>query len=342
MKGGKFLSSGSYACGHTPPIRCEGDKDRKKPYYKNSVGKIFERASDAEEEYNLHNVLNFIDPEQLWTLSLKKKCMVTKFNKQDEPEKCEHLSNDIVAYTQLIFKNGGTDLSELKSKYWKLSKESKRNKFIKIFISLGPVFKGVANANKMGYHHLDIKPANLLFNEKQVFVIDFGLMRKGDNIFTSKAIHMLEFNYPYYPPEFKLYAKVLLGKFPTLQQFKTSVYKNGHHLHCDPFVLKDIDEQLDRFYNLISSNDKKEIERKLIILKDKIDLYSLGVTVLELYKHLVHEDNSSTLLIKNLLQRMINQNPFERIDWEYLLKEHSVICKAIGKFSRISPENKKN
>jgi hypothetical protein len=104
---------------------------------------------------------------------------------------------------------------------------------------------------------------------------------------------------------------------------------------------KDMDEQLARFFDMIEPKNKKQTETKLSTHRDKIDIYSMGITLLELKKHFVINDNSSTLLITYYLQRMVNLNPFERPDWEYVIEEHNSICNAIVNFSKNPAEVKK-
>jgi serine/threonine protein kinase len=348
MKGSGYISSGSYGCVNNPPVKCEGNTDRTGEYYKNSVGKYFSKVSSAVEEYDIYEIIQKIDPQNSWTLPLYKKCLVSDFKKKDNVDRCEHYTDKNITYMQLIYKNGGIDLYSVIDKYYDSKPDEKRDEFLKIFSLLKPIIEGLKNLNDSGYSHLDIKPGNILYDGKKVYVIDFGLLLKNENIFRDKNERYLLFEYPFYPAEFKLYGCWLRReKKQPLYHIFTQLFKKNIDIDLHRNYWKnELDNQLSRFYSLTCYNTEnftkiKKIEKEFLNFNSKIDIYSLGITLLELYNSLVSKDNFNTLLIRNLLEKMINVNPYERISWDMLIREYEIIGKSEKIFRNLPTKKKK-
>ena len=364
MEGGKFLASGAYGCAHQAPIKCEGNANRKKAYYTNSVGKLFGRPGFAQEEYEMYKIIHRYDPEHEWTLPMLEKCTVTSFDKEDEPQKCDHIVQGSKRnYDQIIYKNGGTDLSMLMKKYVKHSNTERRRVFMEVFRSIGPVMKGLSNLNSHNYHHMDIKPGNILYNGKRLSVIDFGLLHASDELYVTENASIMKFDYPYYPPEFKLFAAVLVRY--TFAYFRTSFMKNVKYYDLLPSQVEQIHLELDRFCRLIkesqhahnaskkksdgSSSQKKNrtltkthVATELMRLKDKIDLYSLGICLYEFYDTMVGDDQTPlTLVAKEFIIKMTNKNPYERLSWADAIQEYERLLKVIGHSAQSTDAQKK-
>jgi serine/threonine protein kinase len=351
MNGSGYISSGSYGCVNDPPIKCEDDEDKSRSYYKNTVGKYFNKVSTAESEFELNRIVKMIDPNHEWTLPLYKKCVIKDFQKKDQTDRCEHFNtqtSNITTYIQLIYKYGGLDLYSVIDKYSNAKIENKQSEFIKIFNSLGPILKGLHKLNEKKLGHFDIKPGNILYNGNKLSIIDFGLMINTTSIFRSENEKYLLFNYQYYPPEFKLYGIWLNRnrKQPSyntfMELFKKSISTNTNRFNLE----NNLEHQLSRFYSIVAYNtDKfsksKKVNQEFFNFKDKIDIYSLGITLLELYDSLIYKETHYILLIKKLIENMINLNPYERINWDNLIKEYELIVESEKIFSKRPIEKKK-
>ena len=200
MDGGKFIASGSYGCAFKKPVKCKNEANT----VNNGVGKVFGRPEFADSEKVIMSKIKKIDPKFTWTLPLLHSCTVDKFKQSDDPDLCDHVVKDIRSYPQLIFKDGGVDLQAIIRKTHQLTQDRKRKLFLSIFQSMVPVLHGLANLSDSNLIHLDLKPSNLLFDGKKLVVIDFGLLTNSTELYNKSKLSLLSYDYPYYPPEFKL------------------------------------------------------------------------------------------------------------------------------------------
>lgn len=326
MEGGEFLASGSYGCAFKMPVRCSDDQDKQEKYYFQGVGKLFGHHRNANDEYQKYLQVKKMDPGHEWSLPLLHACSVVSFEMKDKAKLCEHVekqgSTDH-SYMQLIYKDGGTDLSSWVKQYKKKSNASKRRIFVSLITKhLGTVIEGLTKISQSGYVHLDIKPPNILFDKKQLYIIDFGLLTEQSKLYVTKNKSLLSYQYPYYPPEFKLYS---LRKPLSLKSFQTSVLDNMKHRPQTPEETETMNKQLARFYKVIKSKcprmDKAFLSDELKSMTDRVDIYSLGISLWYIYRQMIIKDDETTLKIKTLIDKMRNANPYERITLDELKVE---------------------
>ena len=230
------------------------------------------------------------------------------------------------------------------------------NKFIenyhKFLCLFKNIFKGLSDMNKHNICHLDIKYDNMVISGKTLKLIDFGLsknsltglnsiIRRAHGEFRSQSRY-----YPPYPPEFIYSGCNSIEDLET--ELDTISYKgiyryNGEFiksLHIDYFkdkknLEKYINNQIQRnIDNPISKNELKK-------LYDKIDIYSLGIVFIYLFKHINERNNIININVKkifahpkikpfiDLVKQMIKLNYFERISAEDAYTEY---CKILKQF----------
>lgn len=327
-----FIASGSYGCIFQPAVSCT--YPTKKSFKNNIVSKIFSDNDNFNEEKIIQKKIELIDPEHKFTIPFLGNCEITKFKNSNAADKCEHVDlKNTSKYNQLLYKYGGDDIDQLIT-----TKKGTIIKFKKILVLLQPVIHGIKKLLDKNYVHLDIKPDNMLYNNKSVYLIDFGLMSYRKDIFQYK--HILEHNYPYYPPEFKMY----IYKNKSFNKFLVRFMENFS------YKFKINDNKTDIYsiikYNIDYTKDLQETDfinlNKLSIqdlqsYTDKIDIYSLGIVLLLLYswsgfiesKSKNKKNNIIKEKIKSIIRSMIRFNPQARINIVDLIKDYDDLISII-------------
>lgn len=314
----QLIGEGSYGCVFKPHLRCEGERSTSKSKVpKNTIGKVFPIRYAFDEEYEQMRVIDKLDPKGEFSVPLYGSCTVS--NRRDVREKldkCRLLMRKQQSsqwkspsgYEQLVYANGGNSLDNLIE-----NNVGSVSKLKRIFLALRPSMSGISKLHKAGYIHQDIKPANMLIsNKSKLSIIDYGLMEKTKNIFVSSNYKGLEYDYLYYPPEFKLFAYK-----SSLSKFYYAAIRN-----YDYGYFKDIVEDIlginlkDELISMFSDKKKEKMYDTA-----KVDVYSLGIVILELYvwSGLYAKKckiNTSNYDFKNniemLLRKMIAIHPHKR------------------------------
>lgn len=286
-----FLASGSYGCIYKPHLKCTGNS---KKISSETVGKIFEEEAQFLEEKKLSAWIQKIDPKHEFTLPYLGHCDA-EIKKKDALA-CEHIDvvDELDSYKQIIHKYGGKDLLRI----MKVKKGSPTifQQYMKIIL---PVIIGINKINQQKYAHLDIKPDNILFDGKKMYLIDFGLVKNYKSIYVKKNNYILSHNYPFYPPEFKAYVN------KSLKEFVTSFYANFYYT----FTLQggrkiNVGSALSTYINYSEDeqrNDLRELFKNKRKYSNKIDTYSIGMLLLLLYIWCDVSDIRCAQLIKNCL-----------------------------------------
>jgi serine/threonine protein kinase len=332
MDGGKYVSSGSFGCTFRRPVKCKGELTRKQLNHSNgNIGKVFYDKDEAEAEYKLYKIVRKIDQSGTFTLPLHKKCNVLNFERADEVDKCDlNLEESRSNLVQLVYKYGGQDL------YGYIDDHMQRGKlqgsFMKVFRAMGPVFSGLQRLNKAGWFHLDLKPGNILFDGKRVFVIDFGLMEKGSKVYRMDNVRKLGFDYLYYPPELKMYVTMAEKKsLATLQNQFARNFLNGSVslAEFDKFIGMKSKDCIEGFYlqhqNKARQRQQSSLKYFNTLMCEKVDVYGLGITLMELFIYLVPNPDIEHYAIQQFIARMVNPNAYMRYGWDELIENYEVI-----------------
>ena len=225
MKGGEFLGNGTYGCMFAPSLKCVNDYF---PNQTDDVGKVFSDMDNFNEEYEMSlRVTKNVDPEGELTNKLIKACYPD--GSSAEMRKCPLRSRSNNLY-QLIYKDKGIDLNG----YYKRNKQYNVEDTIKFMYNL---LLGIQLLNKNNLAHMDLKEDNTLVTDKnkRLIMIDFGLSRELNKVYTSDIEHIHDHYYQFYPQEFKVYSaliqfvkdkkkwKALLQGTLTFNSFKTKI-----------------------------------------------------------------------------------------------------------------------
>jgi serine/threonine protein kinase len=184
------VGEGSYGCVHKPSIHCKSGVEPGFDY-KDYVSKIMKRQQ-AEKELEEFVVIGSYDKNNEYHLGTPIMCS-PKLNKniiQNDISKCRNINAVSVKdhpddYKILLLKYGGPDLKEFcDSHINKYLATNKKQKVAQFWLEVHHLIKGLQFFKNNGIVHYDIKPQNILFNNKtgKLVYIDFGLMRSKSTI----------------------------------------------------------------------------------------------------------------------------------------------------------------
>lgn len=316
QKGGKFIAEGAFGAIFSPPIDSKVDK---KNYPTNSVGKIFERSTDANEEEKAQKIISIIDPKATFTVKYYGRNLVevSDFKKSDEPEKTLKVSLKLTQYKyhQLIYENGGYELNSKRLYQGNMTFEKILQKFV-------PIMEGLVKLEKSQNVHNDIKPDNMLYNpETEKFsIIDFGIMvNKNDVYDNEKSVLRHAQIYAYRPPEYKVayYITTKLG------QNKDDVIKKSLEDHnrgirkiekaIKSLTKPDAKKNITKLVNDLYEKSDKVGDPKVVLGKywNKVDIYSVGIILIQLLARAITNKKVGSLdmeKVKKFLVKMTHND----------------------------------
>jgi serine/threonine protein kinase len=326
-----YIAEGTYGCGFFPHLKCTtGEKNKK------AMGKIFSNPDSLTEERAISEMVQKLDPSNEFTIPFYESCTtdLSQANRNDMINRCSHtnalVSEGTTKTEQLLYHFGGVDLQNLVQHF-----ASFRYHFIDDFIHLLiPIIKGIIVLQKHEYIHCDIKPPNILYDDKKgkMFLIDFGLLTEFEELPLKPMI--TKFAYPYYPPEFKIYHHLIDKKDKALTIIRT-IAKNfdaygstrfkiflKHHCGITATI-----EEVSAKVIAKAEKDLKQFQADFTTqFVKKVDIYSLGITFVELCFVLersnimrVRNRQLFDAFMKTIIPRMIDFDPYERADPQTIL-----------------------
>lgn len=311
MRGGKYISRGSYGCIFLPPVPCDADgSSRKGSGDEGVVGKIFKNASDAEEEERNHTEVQRVDPHGVFTVRLLSKCVnVPKHAVMGEMDAtaCSLLERR-ESFTQITYEHGGVDAYKMLSGMHEYPLESWAR-------ALESVFYGLCALERSGLVHRDLSAGNLLFDKRRgrFVMIDFGMQAHAADHFR-RASDIFQHRYAWYPPEFKLMASDAPATFITLyERFKDNFGSDIRKLEAayGSVFVKDLLGLFDRFR--LKGGPREEFFGPVW---NRTDIYSIGVTLLLLLAEVEKGGHytSAGLLegLKGVMLGMVRMDPVAR------------------------------
>lgn len=354
------IGEGSYGCVLRPYIRCNGTSGNDK-----FISKFFFRKSSYLKELKIQNRVSKIGFDKKgFTIKMKSSC---KINLEKKPEVKQISRNSCGIYDkevyQIVFEYGGTDLREMFKKD-ETKIKLRTMDLRKLLKKMDNIFKGLCELDRLNLVHFDIRPDNILYNfeKDKFFIIDFGLMKNKDEIYSKHNIQSFyEEPHQSYPNELNIFGYLnqglisemgthrvnskmfLISLMNKIESFDSSS-KNQEHIRKIIEIRDYIDNELtDKFQEtieILKKDFKKNMSDKSLNefvgnicndIKNKIDVYMLGLLLYEFLINIISKipNNPSIskipLEIYDLIKEMIHINPCERI----------TIHKAYHKFKKI-------
>lgn len=211
-KGGAYISNGTYGCVFTPPVRCSSQEEADQFHNNNYVGKVFISSDSYTKEKAIMEIVHKLDPKQTFTIHMAHTCKIEPEEKEistphaASPNRRQKFSKSCSQLGkgdyQIIYPHGGNDIEQ----YAKVHKNDPHRvtHFLKWFVSLRPLIRGMQKMIASEYIHMDIKPKNILYNEESDSkLIDFGFLRTFDQ-FVDEFEDFMGSMFLYWPIEFKL------------------------------------------------------------------------------------------------------------------------------------------
>lgn len=328
----KYVSNGTFGCVFRPNVPCKSSEKSSE----SKVSKLFKDSYDAYDEYNSQEEIKKIDPKSKFTVKPYDYCDINTSHFKKDIDKCDNFDDTVrwqSKLSQIIYEYGGISLINAA-----LTIDP-----IKLFPSFLNIFQGL---KVLKYHkqiHLDIKPANIVYNPKtkKMSLIDFGLMTRFNDIYIPNKICILEYDYPYYPPEFDISLSYIDPNTYALDAKSINKKPQNAFKFLGPFLdvyfdKKDLTRIHDEFSNEITKIGKKSYK---YLKSDAIDIYSLGITMLECLslansKFII--DSNFVITLVNFIRQLINPFSDRRLSPENAYESFKTLC-INAEFKKPSP-----
>lgn len=363
------IGEGAYGCVHKPSLKC---KD-KAMAYSDKISKLL-LNEDADIELNTYSNMNKIDKANKYYLGKPIKCNLKNDRRTLKSiKKCKNSSeilNNILSYSLLILKYGGTNLTDFSEKMAQVeSTQSNMKKMKNFWVEASRLFEGISTMNKHNLIHHDVKPDNIVYSvsTNRLNFIDFGLMQKYEVVYkecqksnywlASKMHWSFPFEIMYlHKNKYMNFVKMTEQEKLNLIDDVVMSFSEDHNYISNTIKL---------FYSTIVTSKNSISEQyhmkmklfddfKVLLLTEMkptnyvdflkksirtIDTYGLGMTLLNVLnntKHLI--DESLYEKLHELFYNMIHPNVFKRFDIDTCIREYESILKSAFIKNQISNE----
>lgn len=292
-----FIGKGGYGTVYRPPPIVCAKSNVNKTQAGKYVGKFTSTSLGEVKALQLKRIR--IDSKNTFTVPLVGICKKTLKNKDHPFWQGNKYS------LQLIYPYAGKELTSLV-----LPNDVDKWKFFCGFYSLAEF---ISRMNLMGYYHLDIKEANILFINSVFRLIDFDLCLTRDEIHRVYMDDKKFFNviYTYWPPE----VNFVMNKKEVVHNM-SAVPKCLQRLVNGYFTKTEI---LDRLNGFFSSDDYVRLQKDPSKIDyQKIDLYAVGLVM----RKRLYGFNKQ---IDALLDRATDFLPSRRYTWPAFLAAYKKI-----------------
>jgi len=377
----KVIGEGTYGCVHNPQMLCKNQKSNK-----NKVSKLM-KDSVAITEFDEYNLVERVDPESNYYLGKPYLCELeeNKYNKLSA-KKCKNLNKndpDLIKnlkdYVLMIMENGGENLDDFSEKISSKPVTNKTKKDMELFwIEAHRMLVGVKAFLENDIIHHDLKAQNMVYNnnKKRINFIDFGLMRKKENIINNSKDSKYKFSIFHwsFPLEMAFlnktdYKETSSKKYEAVKKFledikndpKSKISKaystflyfisnnTSQFLNYGDLLNKSLKEFSDTITTQLIDTDE-EYNKFMNKCIDTIDSFGVGLGFLNVLKNTYkHIDRVFANDLASLFLNMVSYNLQNRMNindainnYEELLETHGILKKYKKYFDNHELKNKKS
>lgn len=337
-KGGDFLGEGTYGCVLHPAPDCTSEEHQMtvkkgaipQPTPANTIGKIFNSAEDANDEWTRSQLIAQADPDQTYFLYATSQCATTSamIQRDASARKCRKVSmqNPNTTYPLLKMPFGGVPLSDFVMKNRVLPIEE-------FLAYMEHIFKGLSVLSKNGLVHQDMKFDNILVypSEKRASIIDIGLLVHANDAFNPEKNEFIFSGYWLHPPEYRLseaFQDPFLRTTFTKEDARASLHRHLKKLnirfnHQERNLVElitqwvyeycDYDhEYVEYVLSLNRHRTNAAVIESMTRRSETIDVYSVGITMVYLTQFMNPVIFQRSPAYKTLLQMCLHPNPRKR------------------------------
>lgn len=279
MKGGKYVYFGTYGCTYNPAMKCQGDKER----IPNAISKIMNKV-EAQKEFQKQALLQPVDPGETYFLWPKRLCTVRPedLTAENDLTRCIHVKSQFRSSLKdaglLIYGDGGDDLKRIRLTYFD---------YREFFKGLGQLFEGLALLHSKNIVHLDIKPPNLVAKRLadgtfKFHYVDFGFTTAIDSFYKENVPIT---DYKYWPYDYRFAELGFQMKHITEESVNEWEESNEDFADMEGLESTTEEEQRENFQVYVGYGESQST--RLQRLLKGVDVYSLGIALLEIYNQRV-------------------------------------------------------
>jgi serine/threonine protein kinase len=331
----EVIGQGSYGCVHGPSLTCN---NKPKLNYSNTVSKTLSK-SDAAKEMREYKGISNADQDEDFYLGKPVLCDIQDIPRNTEAiKKCqisEYVLKNLANYKLIIMKNGGENLETYskKVKTWPLCEESTK-KCEKFLLETVRLFYGVTAFKENDLIHHDLKPQNIVYNEKEnrLNFIDFGIMQSKtkvtDLLLKGRSYQFSIFHWSF-PWDMYFLNKRSFAKIKTHRKaWLTYDYKGqvGNYPHINNFFYYSLDPYLSQSnyslqvnrvfddYDEFVADETYEYPQFVDKCLDSVDTYGLGMALLFwLHRAKQHLDQPLIIGLQIILGKMVSAKVSNRL-----------------------------
>ena len=240
--GGKVIGYGTYGCTFKPALRCKNSDTRY-----NGISKLLENKQANDEWDELMKAKNIIknipNYHKYFLLNNLEKCIPNKLIDDDlnNIEKCEtplrninilDINNNLNKLKIINMQDGGITITEAVA-----TADRSLNKLNKLLINL--LINAIVPMNTLHLYHNDLKGDNLLYNNNEVKIIDWGLA--SSNLSNNILNISVAFNNPL--------SKVLFAPEVLNNYLQSNVFNNNQINKNNPDLFNQLYNSMKLYYS---------------------------------------------------------------------------------------------